>query len=152
MKTQAFKTITMLRLLLMLAAISVNAQQLSESKITVNIPFEFVIGEKTFPAGQYSLRRIVSNSSADQLLIHSVDRSVDTPTGITRPNRGSEIQKRSSLVFNRYGDQYFLYQVWTAGSDTGRELFRSRTERNLAKQVARSKSKPSKETLTAAKE
>jgi hypothetical protein len=144
-------TITTLSFLLVLAAVSVNAQQLSESKITVNIPFEFVVGETTFPAGQYSLLRIVSNSSADQLLIRSEDRSVDTPTGITRPNRGSEIQKRSSLVFNRYGDQYFLSQVWTAGSDTGRELFRSRSERNLAKQVARSKSKPSKVTLTAAK-
>lgn len=67
MKKQAFKSITMLSLLLMLAAISVNAQQLSESKITVNIPFSFVVGETTFPAGQYSLWRIVSNSSADQL-------------------------------------------------------------------------------------
>ena len=58
MKNQAFKTITMLSLLLMLAAISVNAQQLSESKITGNIPFNFVVGETAFPAGQVRWTRL----------------------------------------------------------------------------------------------
>jgi hypothetical protein len=57
-------------------------------------------------------------------------------------------------VFNRYGDQYFLSQVWIAGSDTGRDLFQSRNERSLAKESKLAKSKPEQQkvTLTASKQ
>ena len=154
MKNQGFKTITMLSLLLMLAAISVNAQQLSENKIAVTIPFDFAVDETKLPAGNYTLRRIVLPSTYDRLVIQSVDGSGDSHTGMTRPNRTSEAPKQSNIVFNRYGDQYFLSQVWMAGSDTGRDLFQSRNERNLAKgsKVARSKSEHQKVVLTASKQ
>ena len=76
-------------------------------------------------------------------------RSADGCGGIhmTRPNRTSEVQKQSKLVFNRYGDQYFLSQVWMAGSDTGRDLSPSRNERNLAKESMLAKSKPQHQTV-----
>ena len=148
MKKQAFTTITMLSVLLMVAAISVNAQQLSENKIAANIPFDFAVGETNFPAGKYTLRRIISTSSADQLLIQNAEARVDMRTGITRPNRTSEVQKQSKLVFNRYGDQYFLSQVWMAGSDTGRDLFQSRNERSLAKESKLAKSKHKRQPVT----
>ena len=153
MKKQAFRTITMLSLLLLLAAVSVNAQRLSDNSIAVNIPFDFAFGETKLSAGNYTLRRIVLPSSYDRLVIQSADGRGVTHTGMTRPNRTSEVQKQSNVVFNRYGDQYFLSQVWLAGSDTGRDLFQSRKERNLAKEskLARSKSEHQKVVLTASK-
>jgi hypothetical protein len=39
---------------------------------------------------------------------------------------------RTKLVFRKYGDQYFLAQVWTAGESDGRELPRPRLEQKLA--------------------
>ncbi len=48
MKKQVLKTITILSLLLVLAAVSVNAQQLSENSIAVNIPFDFAGNETNF--------------------------------------------------------------------------------------------------------
>jgi hypothetical protein len=36
------------------------------------------------------------------------------------------------LVFNRYGDQYFLSKIWTRSSLTGRGLTKSRLEREVA--------------------
>ncbi len=154
MKKQVLKTITILSLLLVLAAVSVNAQQLSENSIAINIPFDFAVGETKLPAGNYTLGRIALTSSYDRLVIQSADGLGDTHTGMTRPNRASEVQKQSKLVFNRYGDQYFLSQVWMAGSDTGRDLFQSRNERNLANEskLARSKSEHQKVALTAAKQ
>lgn len=148
MKTQAFITISMLTFLLMLAAVSVNAQQLSEERITVNIPFDFAVGETKLPAGKYTLRRIISTSSADQLLIQDADARVDVRTGITRPNRASEVQKESRLIFNRYREQYFLSQVWMAGSDIGCDLFQSRIERSLAKESTLAKSEPQHQRVT----
>ena len=38
------------------------------------------------------------------------------------------------LVFNRYGDQYFLSKIWPPSSDTGRELTKSSLEREVAAQ------------------
>ena len=38
-------------------------------------------------------------------------------------------QAKSKLIFHRYGDQYFLSQVWTAGSTTGSELRKSVKEK-----------------------
>ena len=58
MKKQAFRTITMLSFLLVLAAVSVNAQRLSDNSIAVNIPFDFAVGQTKLPAGKYTLRRI----------------------------------------------------------------------------------------------
>jgi virulence-associated protein VagC len=153
MKKQAFGTITMLSFLLVLAAVSVNAQRLSDNSIAVNIPFDFAFGETKLPVGNYTLRRIVLPSSYDRLVIQSADGRGDTHTVMTGPNRTSEVPKQSNLVFNRYGDQYFLSQVWMAASDTGRDLFQSRNERNLAKEskLARSKSEHQKVVLTAGK-
>jgi hypothetical protein len=154
MKKQAFRTITMLSCLLVLAAVSVNAQRLSDDSIAVNIPFDFAVGQTKLPAGNYTLRRIVLPSSYDRVVIQSADGRGDTRTVMTGPNRTSEVPKQSNLVFNRYGDQYFLSQVWMAGSDTGRDLFQSRNERNLAKELklARSKSEHQKVVLTASKQ
>jgi hypothetical protein len=154
MKKRVFRTITMLSFLLVLAAVSVNAQRRSDDSIALNIPFDFAFGETKLPAGNYTLRRIVLPSSYDRLVIQSADGRGDSHTGMTRPNRTTEVQKQSNVVFNRYGDQYFLSQVWMAGSDTGRDLFQSRNERNLAKELklARSKSEHQKVVLTASKQ
>ena len=154
MKKQTFRIITMLSFLLVLAAVSVNAQRLSDNSIAINIPFDFAVGQTKLPAGNYTLSRIALPSSYDRIVIQTADGRGDTRTVMTGPNRTSEVQKQSSLVFNRYGDQYFLSQVWMAGSDTGHDLFQSRNERNLAKEskLARSKSESQKVVLTASKQ
>jgi hypothetical protein len=40
--------------------------------------------------------------------------------------------KETKLVFHRMGGLYFLYQVWTAGNDTGREFPKGRIEVQMA--------------------
>ena len=37
------------------------------------------------------------------------------------------------MVFHRYGDAYFLSEVWTAASPSGRKIFRSRAEEELTR-------------------
>src|SRR5438105_14096363 len=36
------------------------------------------------------------------------------------------------LVFHRYGNRYFLYQIWVEGENRGRELPRTRLEKEVA--------------------
>jgi len=42
---------------------------------------------------------------------------------------------QGTLVFNRYGNDYYLSEVWPAGGSTGRELLKSHTERELARKA-----------------
>ena len=37
----------------------------------------------------------------------------------------------TKLVFNKYGDQYFLAQVWVEGEEVGEQLPRTRIENEL---------------------
>ena len=129
MKKPALKNFTMFSLLLMLTAVSVAAQS-ERSKIT-NIPFSFIVGEKTLPAGEYT----VEPKRRDYDKVWLV-QSRDGHSGVlfsTMPVRVSETQEKTRFVFHKYGEQYFLSQIWTPGGNSGRELLMPRLERALAK-------------------
>jgi len=134
MKKQAFGTLTTLTLLLTVTAISVSAQS-ERSKIT-NIPFDFIVGEKTLPAGEYTVEP--NRSDFDKVwLVQSRDGRTSA-LFTTMPVRASETQEKAKVVFHKYGDQYFLSQIWTPGDATGRELLMLRLERELAKNAVES--------------
>ena len=129
MKQRTLSTLTMLSLLLMLTVGTVFAQ--SERIGVINIPFNFIIGQKILPAGEYTIRP----SRIDSKTVWLVQGN-DTQAGaffLTIPVLARETQEKTRLVFNKYGDQYFLSQVWTAGDNLGRELSMPRLERELAK-------------------
>ncbi len=134
------------------AVVSVHAQSL-QYRITANIPFEFSIGEKKLPAGKYSIGR-VRQSSDDTVL------SVDDSGGHWKAIRASSsvqivgMTKRPQLVFKRYGNEYFLSQVWAAGASTGRQFPKTQHERELERSFAAANGKVTKnlevETVTIA--
>lgn len=129
MKKQALKNFTMLSLVLMVTAVSVCAQS-DRSKVT-NIPFSFIVGQKTLPAGEYT----VEPNRKDSHNVWLVQRRDGSTCALftTMPVRASETQEKTKLIFHKYGDQYFLSQIWTAGGNSGRELLMPRLERELAK-------------------
>ena len=132
MKKQALKHFTMLSLVLMVTAVSVCAQS-DRSKVT-NIPFNFNVGQKTLPAGEYT---VVPNKK-DSHNVWLVQRQDGRGSALltTMPVRASETQEKTKLIFHKYGDQYFLSQIWTPGGNTGRQLLMPRLERELAKNAA----------------
>jgi hypothetical protein len=129
MKIQALKTFTMLSLLLMLTAVSVSAQ-FQRSKVA-NIPFSFIVGGRTLPAGEYAVKPNRKDHD-DVWLVQSRDGHASA-LFTTMSVRSSEIQEKSKLVFHKYGDRYFLSQIWTLGDISGRELLMHRLETKLAK-------------------
>lgn len=116
-------------ILLATVVVSAQGQSLSQ-RITAQIQFDFTIGDQKLPSGKYSVGRVRQNS--DDLVL-SVDdqngRSKSLHTSI--PVRNLDLTDKATLVFHRYGDQYFLYQVWPAGTTTGRQFPKSRSEREL---------------------
>ena len=118
------KTITLLSLL-MLASSAVFAQ--AERRTVIDIPFAFHVGEKTLPAGQYRIEP--NRRDSDKVwVIRRTDNSAGTVV-MANQTWSNKVPESAQLIFHRYGDQYFLSQVWTAGANAGIELPITRQER-----------------------
>ena len=114
--------------------------------IHATIPFDFIVRGKTLAAGKYEIRRISDESFG--LVIRNVDHKHDTAVFETEAADVRKAPSKDVLVFNRYGDTYFLSEVETASEQTARELYPSRQERHLRQQMARNTFEP--ETVTVA--
>jgi hypothetical protein len=130
MKTRVLGILTMFSLLFVVTAASVHAQS---NRSRISIPFSFNVGEKTFPAGDYSVKPNTQDSRNVWLLQSSNGRnSVLFSTSFVWTRTTNE---QTRLVFNNYDGQYFLSQIWNAGDNSGRELAKPRSEVMLAKNV-----------------
>src|SRR5690348_3864225 len=127
MKT--FRLFTMLTLTFVILAAMVMAQ--APEKITVDVPFEFTVANKTLPAGNYTIKSLTSN----RLLIRSADGH-ETVIASVHAVQAKKTQTEAHWNFLRYGDQHFLSQVYEPGNNTGRELSPSKIEVRIAKTAA----------------
>jgi hypothetical protein len=87
-----------------------HAQEL-EGAVVVNVPFTFENGSQHFAAGRYTIRM----DSQHILLIRGESSSGFVMAGIDESIHPSET---TMVVFRRYGDQYFLREVWVEGETT----------------------------------
>jgi len=106
----------------LLLAASAHAQ----SAMKVNIPFDFVVNGHNMSAGEYRVETLGTARNAISI------RGADKALALTLACTASEPALKSKLIFHRYGEEYFLAQVWTAGSSSGRQLPRSAAEREIA--------------------
>jgi hypothetical protein len=109
----------------------------AQEPLAVNIPFDFVAGNMQLPAGEYMVK--VSAPTHTLILISRMD---STASGFINTNAAvsSEPQSESKLIFNRYGDRYFLSQVWTEGNSQGRQLLKSAREKEMS-QIAKNETR-----------
>ena len=101
--------------------------------LVADIPFDFVVGNKTLPAGQYTIHPMTVNESVVMLSSSDLKSSML----ISPCDCASETtpQPQSKLIFKVSGGRYFLWQIWTEGSNVGRELsvhLRENEEASLA--------------------
>jgi hypothetical protein len=127
MKRQLMTVLMCLSYVVTLAASSANAQ--SKQGITIDVPFNFIVDGKTLEPGQYKIERLNSGMPAMLVLKTADGRKVKafwtSRVEVMKP------EKEGKLVFLRYGENYFLSEVWTGGERNGRRLARSETESEL---------------------
>ena len=141
---KALATVSLLIATMIVTTGHAQAQSLA-TPIKVRIPFEFVIGNRTLAAGEYYIRRAEIFSGDQMVAVSSVDGRTHL-FRLTNAVQALDPKTRATLVFHRYGTQNFLAQVWPDGGTRGRELPKSRTERELerqAREVGRVGKKPS---------
>jgi hypothetical protein len=123
------KTIRKIGVALLVAA-SMYAQG---SHITVQVPFDFHVGASVLPAGEYT---VDSNVTPSVVRL----RSADAKSSVMIQSNGVQAltpPSKGKLIFHKYGDEYFLSQVWKPGDTTGRELRMSRREIEVATNTRR---------------
>lgn len=124
MKNRTFATLGLLTLLAVACAFG-------REPMRVSVPFEFRVGATVMPAGQYDLNWSFGQSKP-VLLLSSYDRQakmwVMTDHVLNAHGQGTE----GRLVFHKYGEQYFLSEVWSFGSELGSALNKSKDEREVA--------------------
>ena len=122
--------------LTILFVVGITASAQTTKKMTVTVPFDFYVGKTALPAGTYTVYG-TSTTSGDGFLL------ADNGGSHTKVLlNGQQVHAKNSrsvarLEFRRYDDKYFLARVWSAGSNIGRELKRSRLERDTAKSAER---------------
>jgi hypothetical protein len=139
MEGKVIKRLTMLSLVsiftLCAAVASANAQL--SNPIRAKIPFDFNVGEKKLPAGDYTFSRLSGFSDNKAMLVSSADARAHVFQS-TFEARILKAKDDSTLVFHKYGDQYFLKQVFSGGEEEGNQLPESRSERTIRRQLAQS--------------
>jgi hypothetical protein len=124
MKTQLLRTAVFV---IGLLAVSAAVAQTKPGDVIVNVPFSFVAANHQMEPGRY----IVTPQGSGVLRIFDPKDSKNQ-TFVTVHNVESRIPTNAKLVFHRYGESYFLAQVWTGNADTGREVPKSKAEKEVA--------------------
>ena len=106
------------------------AAQAQTTNVKANIPFDFVVGDHAYSAGEYTVKSLSQISAAIR-----IDSADESEKGMTLSNACQKAQPatQTTLVFQRLGDNYFLYQVWTERNSLGREFPMSKAQVQLAK-------------------
>ena len=102
----------------------------AQEPVVADIPFAFSAGDAALPAGEYRVEKIGTNGAV--LLIRCADPTAAALVTTMPAGGGINQQTKSRLVFHRYGNKYFLSQVWSAGTSSGRQLRKSAREKEAA--------------------
>ena len=116
-------------LFVLAAILLVPAARAQQNAVKADVPFDFVVGDRAYPAGEYTLKAALNGSSVIRIEnMNEVSAAFTQSNACTKGTPSPE----TKLVFHRMGGHYFLYQVWTEGNLTGREFPKGRIEVELA--------------------
>jgi hypothetical protein len=123
--------------------VTAEAQVFGSQRMRARIPFAFNVGQKSLPAGEYTIAVVNPSSDRKVLQIRSVDGKLSALIQTGALN--TKAPEKAKLVFNRYGDRYFFSQAQMAGESTTLAAVKSKAERNEERIIA---SKGGKKTIT----
>jgi hypothetical protein len=120
---------TLITICVLLTALPLFAQLTpSERLMKVNVPFAFGVEDRSLPSGEYTVFTITPERS---IRLVSADGKHSAVIN-TLPNYANEPSTNSRLVFHKYGSEYFLAQVWTAGQNVARNPLSSKKSMEIA--------------------
>jgi len=144
MRLKILNTILALSILT-IGTVATASAQLPGTRTSAQIPFDFIVGEQTLPAGMYQVRRI--GDGPYLLYIQNVDDRREAVIFLTTLVDDVNSIRQSALVFHRYGDVYFLAQITSRYEGIARELQPSEQERRMERGLASNNKAPESQSV-----
>ena len=108
-------------------AINAKAQTAGPQTIRANVPFSFTVGEKTLPAGVYTVS--VLNPASDRKVLQLRSKDGHASAMVQTVAVKGALCDNAKLVFRRYGDRHFFAKAQLAGDSTGYATTKTHAER-----------------------
>jgi hypothetical protein len=102
-------------------------------ELEVNIPFQFYAGDAKLPAGKYVVR-MLDNTDLKIMEISSADDSASALFAVG--DTEGPAPRKSELIFNKYGNRYFLTKVFDEGNSDGSVVSESQYEKRVSAAAA----------------
>jgi hypothetical protein len=99
-------------------------------ELEVNVPFQFHAGNTKLPAGKYVIH-MLEDSDLAIMEISSADGSTSALFQVQDAEANSAPAK-SELIFNKYGNRYFLAKLFDEGNPSGSQVVASRYEKTIS--------------------
>jgi hypothetical protein len=115
-------------------ALAAQAQSSGRTQLTANIPFDFHVGSRKLPAGEYTIVQVNPASANAVLQLRSKDSSAGALVQMSATI--GRAGKSATLIFNRYGDNYFFAQAWIDGDRNGLQAPTPRSERVIVRELS----------------
>ncbi len=130
MKPRTAHLVILAVLLLSLPGLLQAQMAIKEPLARVNIPFAFSAGDTHLPAGQYH----VSHPGDPYFVLLEKDDGKARALVYVQPS-AVNLGESTKLVFNKYGNHYFLSQLWTEPDQKVHQCVKSRMEKELMAQA-----------------
>jgi hypothetical protein len=119
-------------LIAMFATATVSTRAQTVHGVRADVPFDFIVGDKTIPAGRITARG-VSADMGGPLAIRNVDQG-ELALRAGRPVLATDTSDQCKLVFHKHGNRYYLAQIWIPGYKAW-EVMKSKEERSLEREL-----------------
>ena len=110
------------------------AQAQIVGQIEANIPFQFHAGNVKLPAGRYFIH-VLDNTDLTVMEITSADGSTSALFDVQGTQANSSPAK-TELIFDKYGNRYFLAKLFDEGNPSGSQVLESRYEKKISQATA----------------
>ena len=135
MKTRMVHVAVLFVLVMLLPALLQAQMAIKQPLVRVNIPFAFTAGGVRLPAGYYH----ISHPGDPYFVLIEKDDGRARALVYVHPS-ANNLGESTKLVFNKYGDQYFLSQVRTEPDQAAHQCFKCREEKELMVQARKPES------------
>jgi len=102
--------------------------------LEVNIPFQFHAGNVKLPPGKY-LIHMLDSADTGVMEITNADGSTAALFEVQQAQANSSPGK-SELIFDKYGNRYFLTKLFDEGNPSGSQVLESRYEKRVSQAAA----------------
>jgi hypothetical protein len=126
------KRISVIGILSIATLAMIGSAQAQQPVAQAKVPFAFTVGDKTLPADTYR----VSSPSYGLILVQSTDRKFAAMTLLMSDSSKPWPNGKGELVFDKYGDQYFLHQIQSSSPAIHGHMPLSKSEKRVSREEA----------------